>query len=315
MLIKKNIDLDLTQLSGQTSQPPWKKIGDSYNDVVFIDEKPVLFKIKAVNNYLDFDWEYPIGSDFNFSKKTLINKLNEIYDLDFDLNKFYNYLSTYDCLEDVSSFCEGLRLFKGKDKFESVLSSVSSSNNSIARWTKSISTLKEKWGLKISFPSGEFYSFPTIDTINSCFEDDEEEYKCCDDILDIDNCNNNLKSCGFGYRSKYIKNSSEFFTVEMNLSDIENMRYEEAFNTIQKISGVGPKVADCILLYGYNFKNAFPTDVWIKRIVSHLFFDGEDISLSKIREFGISEFGDYAGYVQLYLFHYGRKSGLMKKLK
>ena len=62
-------------------------------------------------------------------------------------------------------------------------------------------------------------------------------------------------------------------------------------------------------------QEAFPSDVWIKRIVSHLYFDGEEISAEKTRDFGIEHFGDYAGYAQLYLFHYARKSGLMEKIK
>lgn len=112
-----------------------------------------------------------------------------------------------------------------------------------------------------------------------------------------------------------MKKASEIFTLEMDLDDISKMSYDEAFDTMLKVPGVGPKVADCILLYGFNFRQAFPTDVWIKRIVSYLYFDGKDINVSKIREFGMEEFGDYAGYVQLYLFHYARMSGLMKNLK
>ena len=112
-----------------------------------------------------------------------------------------------------------------------------------------------------------------------------------------------------------MKKASEMFTLEMDLSEIPKMSYDEAFETILKVPGVGPKVADCILLYGFNFKEAFPSDVWIKRIVSYLYFDGKDISVPKVREFGMEEFGDYAGYVQLYMFHYARKSGLMAKLK
>jgi N-glycosylase/DNA lyase len=61
-------------------------------------------------------------------------------------------------------------------------------------------------------------------------------------------------------------------------------------------------------------RQAFPTDVWIKRIVEHLYFSGEDLKTQEIREFGIDRFGDFAGYVQLYLFHYARKSGLMDNL-
>jgi N-glycosylase/DNA lyase len=112
-----------------------------------------------------------------------------------------------------------------------------------------------------------------------------------------------------------MRKASELFTLEMDLSEIPKMSYDEAFETILKVPGVGPKVADCILLYGFNFREAFPSDVWIKRIVSHLYFDGRDISVSKVREFGMEEFGDNAGYVQLYMFHYARRSGLMEKLK
>lgn len=315
MLIEKNIDLDLTQLSGQTSQPPWKKQGDTYKDIVFIENRPVLFKVRQAGDYLDFDYEYPIGSDFDFSKKVLVSRLNDIFDLDFDLNKFYGYLNDNEKLADMTNFCNGLRLFEAKNKFEAVLSSISTSNNSIARWTKSIDMLKEKWGLRVSYPSGDFHTFPDANVVNSCFEDPEEEFDYSDDVLDMNKCNNNLKSCGFGYRSKYLKKASDFFTLEMDLSDISEMSYDEAFETVQMIPGVGPKVADCLLLYGYNFKEAFPSDVWIKRIVSYLFFDNEDISVPKVREFGMEEFGEYAGYVQLYLFHYARKSGLMDKLK
>lgn len=315
MLIEKNINLDLTQLSGQTSQPPWRKECNTYKDIVFVEEKPVLFKVTQKDNFLDFSYEYPSGEDFNFSKNVLLDKLNTIFDLDFDLGKFYSYLNDNDKLCEMSGFCNGLRLFEAKNKFESVISSISSSNNSIARWTKSINMAREKWGLKVNFPSGDFYTFPDVDVLSSCFVDDEEEFSYSDSISDISDCTNNLKTCGFGYRSDYIKRASTLFTLEMSLSDISAMNYEEAFDVVQKIPGVGPKVADCILLYGFNFKEAFPTDVWIKRIISYLFFDNKDIAVNKVREFGMEHFGDYAGYVQLYLFHYARKSGLIEKLK
>ena len=112
-----------------------------------------------------------------------------------------------------------------------------------------------------------------------------------------------------------MRKASEIFTLEIDLSDIYRMSYDEAFETILEVPGVGPKVADCILLYGFGFRQAFPSDVWIKRIVSYLYFDGKDIKVEKVREFGMDEFGDYAGYVQLYMFHYARMSGLMDKLK
>jgi N-glycosylase/DNA lyase len=99
------------------------------------------------------------------------------------------------------------------------------------------------------------------------------------------------------------------------LTNIYQKSYEDAFNSLLELPGVGPKVADCILLYGFGYKKAFPVDVWIGRIVSELYFNGKEIKPTKARIFGIEQFGEYAGYVQLYLFHYARKSGLIDSIK
>lgn len=313
MLINSPIDLKMTQYSGQTSQPPWIKENNSYKNVIFVEGKPVLACVSQENNNLDFSYELPINADFKLSEDKIKEKIAYIYDLNFDLEKFYRYLSNDEVLSPIFDFSFNLRLFLAKNKFEAIISSISSANNSIARWTKSIEVMKDKWGLKFTFPSGEFHAFPTMKTIGLTFEDAEEEFGYTQ-VEDINQCVNNLKSCGLGYRSNYIKKAADFFTKELNIQDISKMNYEDAFEVIQEVPGVGPKVADCILLYGYNFREAFPTDVWIKRIVSYLYFDGKNISVKKVRDFGIETFGDYAGYVQLYLFHYARKSGLMQKL-
>ena len=304
MIIESPIDLELTQLSGQTSQPPWKQMDDSFRQVVMVDNKPVIFNIRQSGDFIDFNYTGEI------SQKEAISQLNYIYDLNFDLNKFYKYLDNHAELSEMSEFCNGLRLFLAPDPFECVISSICSANNSIKRWTKSVSDIKEKWGNDFN----GFNTFPSVETLQNVFLDDEEEFDLTE-IDDICKCKNNLKSCGVGYRAPYMRKACELFTLEIDLSEIPKMSYDEAFETILKVPGVGPKVADCILLYGFNFKEAFPSDVWIKRIVSYLYFDGKDISVPKVREFGMEEFGDNAGYVQLYMFHYARMSGLMKKLK
>ena len=300
MIIKAPIDLELTQISGQTSQPPWINVNDSYSDLVFVEDEPSIFNLCQNGDYVDFNYTG------NISENQAIEKVKKIYDLDFDLDKFYRYLSGFDELKDMSKFCNGLRLFYAKDPFECIISSICSANNSIKRWTKSVSDMKYKWGRNFN----NYYSFPDTNTFNDIFLDDEEELLKSGVSKD-----NNLKACGVGYRAPYMRKASEIFSLEMNLSDISKMSYDEAFESILKVPGVGPKVADCILLYGFGFREAFPSDVWIKRIVSYLYFDGKDIKVEKVREFGMEEFGDYAGYVQLYMFHYARKSGLMEKLK
>lgn len=300
MIIEAPIDLELTQISGQTSQPPWINVGDSYSDLVCINGEPSIFSVKQSGVNIDFTYTG------NISEKLAVENVKKIYDLDFDLDRFYNYLDSYDELKDMSKFCNGLRLFQAKDPFECIISSICSANNSIKRWTNSISDMKNKWGRNFN----NFYSFPDANLLKEIYLDDDEEFSK-ENVLK----NNNLKACGVGYRAPYMRKASEIFSLEMDLSEISEMSYDEAFENILKVPGVGPKVADCILLYGFGFKQAFPSDVWIKRIVSHLYFDGKDIKVEKVREFGMDEFGDYAGYVQLYMFHYARKSGLMAKLK
>lgn len=300
MIIKSPIDLDLTINSGQTSQPPWIMNEGTYSNVVMVDGKPLIFNVRQCGKHLDF----------SLDDEKAVSKLKYIFDLDFDLDKFYKYLNGHEELRDMSQFCEGLRLFLAPDPFECVISSICSANNSIKRWTKSVADIKKNWGTRY----GDYYTFPKSSDLAKIYLDEEDEFNSSD-VQDICDCSNNLKNCGVGYRAPYMRRASELFTDEMDLCEIFSMSYDEAFETILEVPGVGPKVADCILLYGFNFRQAFPSDVWIKRIVSHLYFDGRDISVSKVREFGMEQFGDYAGYVQLYMFHYARKSGLMAKLK
>lgn len=329
---KSYFDLELTQESGQTSQSPWKKVNDQYQELLFIKNNPskneefhipTLVKLSQNDsNILNINLEVirfddngqdMLGNNLKSFVKNLNKSLAEIYDLNFDLDSFYNFLAEDEKLEPTIDFCRGLRLFKAKNRLECIVSSICSSNNSILRWTKSVNDIKSKWGDSYKFPSSTFYSFPAIETLRNVPDDELIESKQLNNP--VEDCVNNLKACGVGYRGDYIKKSLNLISNDIDIDEIAKMSYDEAFETISKLSGVGPKVADCILFYGYGMGEAFPSDVWIKRIISHLYFDDEDIPVKKVREFGMERYGEYAGYTQLYLFHYARKSGLLEKLK
>ena len=126
MIVEAPIDLELTQMSGQTSQPPWRKCGDSYREVVNVNDRLAIFDVKQSGEYLDFDFKGDI------SEKDAVSRLKYIYDLDFDLDNFYRYLSNHDELAEMSEFCNGLRLFLAPNPFECVISSICSANNSIS---------------------------------------------------------------------------------------------------------------------------------------------------------------------------------------
>lgn len=294
--IKGPINLDLTINSGQTSQMPWFKEEDSYKQLITVKNMPCLVRIsenedELIINYNSFD---------KINKKDVKDKINYIFNLDFDLNKLYEYLENNSKLSKTTQFCEGLRLFLANDPWEAIVSSISSANNSILRWTKSNLDMRKMFGTDYTFDNETYYSFPDITTMV--------------ELPLIGDCGRDLRACGLGYRDKYIIESAKIIS-SIDLNKFFKLDYLNAFKEISKLPGVGPKVADCILLYGFNFQEAFPSDVWIKRIINHLYFDEKsDLSTKKVREFGISEFNEYAGYVQLYLFHYARCSGLLDVL-
>ena len=209
------INLKLTQESGQTSQSPWKynSVGDmgEFNELIYLkvpsiinelndetinlNELPILLKLsqdKSNFNEFSYLYEFPkklgnqqfsqILDEKNLSnneiktiENEIKNELSKIYDLDFDLEKFYEFLLDDEKLAPSVDFCNGLRLFIAKDPFECIISSICSANNSIARWTKSIDKIKHNWGEKVEFDSGIFYGFPRPNQFLDFYETPIEE--------------------------------------------------------------------------------------------------------------------------------------------
>ncbi len=313
---KGPLNLSLTINSGQTSQPPWKESDSYFQELIKVDNSPCLIKIGHKEADPKNNIEIIAESPENISKKSVETSVRRIFDLDQDLNHLYQFLSEDPKLAPTIDFCRGLRLFNAHNPFECIISSISSANCSILRWTRSIEDIKRKWGDGYRFSSGDFYTFPTPEVLKEVPEHDLEEIQRAEDKLP-DNFvfDRNLQACGVGYRAKYIIKAAAIVESEINIQKLAKTKYEKAFDMIMELPGVGPKVADCILLYGFGMGEAFPVDVWIKRIIEHLYFPREELKPQEVREFGMERYGDYAGYVQLYLFHYARKSGLLESLR
>ncbi len=313
---KGPLNLPLTINSGQTSQPPWKKGNFYFKELIVIDNSPCLVKI--THDHADSESSIDIIAESleKISKRSVESSVRKIFDLDHDLNQLYQFLSEDPKLAPTIDFCRGLRLFKAHYPFECIISSISSANCSILRWTRSIEDIKRKWGDGYRFSSGDFYTFPSTEVMSEVPEHDLEEMQRWEDKLPADFVfENNLQACGVGYRAKYIIKAAQMVQSHINVQKLGKMKYEKAFDTILQLPGVGPKVADCILLYGFGMGQAFPVDVWIKRIIENLYFPDEELKPQEVREFGMERYGDWAGYVQLYLFHYARKSGLLESLR
>lgn len=307
-------NLDLTINSGQTSQPAWLSKDGYFQELISVDNQHCLIKIRQENQEGVLDIE--VESEENLELESVRANLMDIFGLNDDLNAFYNFLRNDSKLKPTIDFCSGLRLFKAHDPFECIISSISSANCSIIRWNRSIRDIKTKWGKEYKFDSTSWYTFPSSAILKTVPEHDLEEMDRCDNkFLDDHSFDKNLKSCGVGYRAKYMIKTAKIIQNNIKIEDIPEMSYKQAFDTMLDLPGVGPKVADCILFYGFGFKEAFPVDVWIGRIVSEMYFKGNEVKPMKAREFGMEKFSNNAGYVQLYMFHYARKSGLLDKIR
>ncbi|MCQ2770831.1 MAG: DNA-3-methyladenine glycosylase 2 family protein [Clostridia bacterium] len=190
------------------------------------------------------------------------------------LNHFGKYNDTISKAIDVAN---GIRILR-QDHWEALCSFIISQNNNSPRIKKIVNALCETLGETIEYSGNTYYSFPSPQVV----------YEAGIDKL------NELR---MGFRSKYVFDAAKKIvegTIDLKL--IESMEFDEAEKYLMQIFGVGKKVADCTLLYGYHKTEAFPVDVWIKRVIEKYYPCGIDLN----------DLGKYAGIAQQYLFFYER---------
>jgi N-glycosylase/DNA lyase len=116
-----------------------------------------------------------------------------------------------------------------------------------------------------------------------------------------------LRACKMGFRAPSLLDAArQIADGKFDLEKIRALDYTEARAELMTLRGVGGKIADCVLLFGYGFDSAFPVDVWIERALQELYFPRRRASEKRLRAFAATHFGPHAGYAQQYLFHYMR---------
>lgn len=220
----------------------------------------------------------------------------EYLDLNRDYGDIKSQLSQDDVLNEAIKHGEGIRILN-QEPFEIVISFIISANNRIPMIKRAVLNISREFGKKIEFEGREYYTFP-------------EPWELAKASIE------ELQKCGCGFRAPYIvETTREIASGRVNLNEIKNMETDIAHNELIKLKGIGPKVADCILLFSMGKQNAFPVDVWVKRVMQY-FYLAPDVSLKKVRDYGRDKFGNLAGFAQQYLFYYARnlkgKEGLEK---
>ena len=248
-----------------------------------------IFKIRQRDDELEFEG---VGQDF----------VTYYFGLNDDLEQIRQCISKDDYIKEALNRYEGLRIVR-QDPWECLISFICATYKSIAAIELMLSKLSAKFGEKKCFDGQDFYTFPSAEKLAFAGEA-------------------GLKECGLGYRANYVQATARKIHEErIDLERLKGLPYLEARERLVEFPGVGLKVADCVLLFSLEKTEAFPVDVWIKRILLNHYASylpellvkkmSINSSLSngeymKLNSFGRGYFGKYAGYAQEYLFHYER---------
>lgn len=244
-------------------------------------EKVVVIANATLKDFNEFWYEYfDFGRDYGVLCKELSSK------------------DTY--LEKAVEFGKGIRILH-QERFETLISFILSANNNIPRIKGCVEKICRDYGEKIEIGKAfgtyleektpqkvkELYAFPTAEKLLNV---KAEDYSLC---------------CKAGYRCAYLEKSVAIYLEKPEIFDNsaqENSNLAEARSIIKSFCGVGPKVADCILLFTGLRTDVFPVDVWVRRVLEKLYFHRE-VSQKEAEKFAAEYFGDLAGFAQQYLFY------------
>jgi len=292
------LDLEATLLSGQTGEPQWDLEGGYFSDVEDFDGRAARYRLRQNGTREEPLIKITITSDGQDGslEKVVTDHIVNVLRLHDDLNAFYRTFDPAkgDIVSRTFPQLIGLRLMRANNMFESLISSISTQHNSIVLWTRSVKAIRDAYGPIAHLSDGStIHLFPKPETLASASERD-------------------IEKTGLTYRAKYIIEAARRVRDrELKLEELQREDYEKAKTRLMELPGIGPKVADCFLLYGLGKTEAAPVDIWIHRIVRKLYFQGASVSTEKVAKFLRERYGSWAGYVQLYLFHYARKTRLV----
>lgn len=226
---------------------------------------------------------------FGVCEENIKTICTEYFDLNTDYEKIKDNLSSIDdYLRNSIQYGQGIRILK-QDLWETVISFIISANNNIPRIKTIIERISENYGNKIKFGEKTYYTFPRPEMLaNTTVQD--------------------FRKLGLGFRDvRVYETVQKTLKKEINLSRLEKEDNIELLKEqLLKIPGVGPKVADCIMLFSLKKYNVFPVDVWVKRVIAELYYENKEQTPKEIQKFAKKQYGDLAGLAQQYLFYWRR---------
>jgi N-glycosylase/DNA lyase len=209
--------------------------------------------------------------------------LINFFRLDEDLNPILKEIDRDPVVHQAIQRYRGMRLIR-QDPWECLLSFLCSSAKAVPNIRCIIEHLCRCSGEKVVRGNYLSYGFPEPQSLRNPLQ---------------------LESVKAGFRTGYLLKVSQCIDRSQLLL-LKDFPYQKAKQTLMRLSGVGKKVADCVLLYSLDFLEAFPIDTWIKKGLQNAYFVGRQVGPKEMEEFVSNHFGPFAGYAQLYLYHFWR---------
>lgn len=219
---------------------------------------------------------------------------NDYFDLKTNYEQIKNKLANIDkYLETSINYGKGIRILN-QDLWETIISFEISANNNIPRIKGIIDRICKKYGNEIKWNNKTYYTFPNIQQLSKASIED-------------------LREIGLGFRDKRIYETTQIFlNKEITLKELQNEKdTEKVKEKLLTLPGVGPKVADCILLFSLKRYEVFPIDVWVRRVMNELYIHEEDeekVSKKDLQKLAKSKYENLAGLAQQYLFYWKREA-------
>jgi len=271
-----------------SGQPPLFLMDYENRKASFLFKKRALVELKQAGDELITDWKGDASED------EIRDEVIMRFRLEDDMKKIYKNIIKDRFMLNAVTVLYGLRLTL-TDPWETLVCFICSMNNNLRNIKCIVNNLSLKFGERVELEGEYFNSFPDAQSLSKA------DFRA-------------LRECKLGFRAKFIKSVAEACMDGHLLKKILEMRYDEAKEELIKIDGVGEKIANAVLLFGYGQLLAFPIDVWVRRTMSEVYLQNKKVSDKKIKEFANDYWNGYAGYAQQYVYWYGKMQNRLHEL-
>ena len=277
-----DFDLEKTLDSGQVFH--WQKVGDGFVGTIgelplHVEQEEDVLKVRCGGT------PQPARQ-----RRALPRVVARYFALDHPLAEICDSFPNDPVMTAARNFCHGLRIIR-QPKWECLATFICSSMKQVAHIRQISLELRKRFGEQQRIGDQLVYTFAPPRRIAQASEKE-------------------LRDCKLGYRAKNLRSTARL--VSSGQADLEAwsaLSDTELRKQLCSLPGVGPKIANCVMLFAYERLRAFPIDVWIERVLKqHYFSRRRKMTAQRLRQFSETYFGQHGGYAQQYLFHHARMS-------